>query len=222
MFRIDVDDTGVGIADSDLSKLFVEFRQLKGGTAKPHQGTGLGLALVKRIAEAQGGSVAVRSVPGEGSTFSAIVPRRMTPVVVGDASAIAPPAPGNQTVLVVDDDPATLKLAAVALRELGHRPVCKGNGMDALLAAAADPPAVVIVDLLMPPMDGFEFISRLRALHGQSDVPIVVWTIKDLTDSERRELKTAAAIVPKSAGGVHALVEELRRLLPPASMTAAD
>jgi CheY-like chemotaxis protein len=217
-----VEDTGVGIAARDLPRLFVEFQQLEVGAAKPHQGTGLGLALVKRIVEAQGGSVSVRSVPGEGSTFSAIVPRRTTPVDVRDASSVAT-ARGNQAVLVVDDDPATLKLAAVALRELGHRPVCRGNGLDALLAAAADPPAMVIVDLLMPPMDGFEFIARLRALQGQSDVPILVWTMKDLTDSERRELKTsAAAIVPKSAGGLHALVEELRRLLPPASMTAAE
>jgi protein-histidine pros-kinase len=75
LFRIDVEDTGVGIPEDDLGKLFVEFQQLDASTAKRYQGTGLGLALTKRIAEAHGGRVAVRSSVGAGSTFSAILPR---------------------------------------------------------------------------------------------------------------------------------------------------
>jgi PAS domain S-box-containing protein len=77
LFRIDVEDSGVGISPEQLGKLFVEFQQLDGSTAKRYQGTGLGLALTKRIAEAQGGRVAVRSTPTRGSTFSAILPRDM-------------------------------------------------------------------------------------------------------------------------------------------------
>ena len=130
--------------------------------------------------------------------------------------------PGNRTILVVDDDPSTLKLAGAALRELGYRPVCTATAEEALLAAEADPPAVVIADLLMPHVDGFEFISRLRAVPGGRDVPILVWTVKDLDAGERRRLHgSAAVIVPKSAGGAQALVEELRRLLPAASLTPA-
>ena len=75
LFRIDVEDTGVGIAPEQLRKLFVEFQQLDASIAKRYQGTGLGLALTKRIAEAHGGRVAVRSTPGAGSVFSAILPR---------------------------------------------------------------------------------------------------------------------------------------------------
>jgi PAS domain S-box-containing protein len=85
LFRIDVQDTGVGIPTEDVPKLFVEFQQLDTSAAKTHQGTGLGLALTKRIAEAHGGRVTVRSKPGEGSTFSAILPRVMTLVPAGDA-----------------------------------------------------------------------------------------------------------------------------------------
>jgi protein-histidine pros-kinase len=77
LFRIDVEDTGVGISPEQLGKLFVEFQQLDGSAAKRYQGTGLGLALTKRIAEAHGGRVAVRSTPSQGSTFSAILPRTM-------------------------------------------------------------------------------------------------------------------------------------------------
>jgi PAS domain S-box-containing protein len=79
LFRIDVEDTGVGIPSEQLGKLFVEFQQLDGSAAKRQQGTGLGLALTKRIAEAHGGRVAVRSTPGQGSTFSAVLPRSISP-----------------------------------------------------------------------------------------------------------------------------------------------
>ena len=78
LFRIDVEDTGVGISEGDLGKLFVEFQQLDASIAKKYQGTGLGLALTKRLAEAHGGRVAVRSAPSEGSTFSVILPRVTT------------------------------------------------------------------------------------------------------------------------------------------------
>jgi len=76
--RIEVEDSGIGIAPEDIGRLFVEFQQLDAGTAKHHAGTGLGLALTKRMVEAQGGSVGVVSAPGRGSTFHAIFPRRIS------------------------------------------------------------------------------------------------------------------------------------------------
>jgi PAS domain S-box-containing protein len=79
-FRMEVEDTGIGIQSSDLDRLFVEFQQLDAGTGKKHPGTGLGLILTKRIAEAQGGSVGVHSAPGKGSTFFAVLPRRTVSV----------------------------------------------------------------------------------------------------------------------------------------------
>jgi PAS domain S-box-containing protein len=93
-FRIDVEDTGIGIAADDLGRLFVEFQQLDASTAKEFQGTGLGLALTKRLAEAQGGRVAVRSEPGVGSTFSVLLPRVMATLPAGDCANPdgAPPA----------------------------------------------------------------------------------------------------------------------------------
>jgi len=74
-FRIDVEDNGIGIAKQDLDRLFVEFQQLDAGSAKRYQGTGLGLALTKRLAEAKGGRVEVHSELGRGSVFSVILPR---------------------------------------------------------------------------------------------------------------------------------------------------
>jgi protein-histidine pros-kinase len=82
MFRIDVEDTGVGIAPENLHHLFVEFRQLDASAAKKYQGTGLGLALTKRLAESHGGRVGVQSTPGVGSTFFVVLPRVTPPAVV--------------------------------------------------------------------------------------------------------------------------------------------
>jgi PAS domain S-box-containing protein len=216
LFRIDVEDTGVGIAADDMGKLFVEFQQLDASAAKEYQGTGLGLALTKKLAEAHGGRVAVRSTRGEGSMFSAILPRVLamaqSDVMAGPVRGL--PA-GNRTILVVDDDPAALKMARLALREMGYRPVCSADPEAALQTVAADPPGIVIVDLLMPGVDGFEFVSRFRAMPAGHDVPIIVWTVKDLNAGERRRLQPSiTAVVSKNAGGSHALVEELQRLLP--------
>jgi len=85
---------------------------------------------------------------------------------------------------VVDDDPAALKMASLALREMGYRPVCSADPEDALRTVAADPPGIVIVDLLMPGVDGFEFVSRFRAIPAGRDIPIIVWTVKDLDAGE--------------------------------------
>ena len=75
-FRIEVEDDGIGISPEDVEKLFVEFQQLDAGVSRRHQGTGLGLALTRKIVEAQGGSVGVESSVGRGSVFFAVVPRR--------------------------------------------------------------------------------------------------------------------------------------------------
>jgi PAS domain S-box-containing protein len=115
-FRVDIEDTGIGIAEHDLGQLFVEFQQLDASAAKRYQGTGLGLALTRRLVEAQGGTVEVRSTPGRGSTFSAVLPR--LPNVAKDApegepvwhpdrlAALRPaPALGEGTMLGANDAP---------------------------------------------------------------------------------------------------------------------
>ena len=81
--------------------------------------------------------------------------------------------------------------------------------------AEADPPGIVIVDLLMPDVDGFEFVSRFRAMPAGRAVPIIVWTVKDLDTADRRRLQPSiTGLVSKHAGSSSALVDELQRLLP--------
>ena len=196
MFRIDVEDTGVGISPADLGKLFVEFHQIDASAAKAYQGTGLGLALTKRLAEALGGRVAVRSAPGVGSTFSAILPRAMTETDERHATSAVPVSTaGAHTVMIVDDDPVVVRMVEATLRERGYRSRGFTSAVDALHAAVADPPAVAIVDLLMPALDGFGFIDRLRSVPAGHDVPIIVWSVKDLDADDRRRLEGAAVSI---------------------------
>jgi PAS domain S-box-containing protein len=214
-FRLEVEDTGIGIPAEDLSKLFNEFQQLGAGTAQGRQGTGLGLALTRRIAEAQGGRVEVRSTPGVGSVFSAVLPRVSRTVPVG----LAPPetldaVDREPVILVVDDDLASLKLADRALQSLGYRVVgCPGT-QPALRAAAEESPAAVVMDLRMPWPDGFELLRRVRETRTMHRTPVVVWTVKELTQAEREHLAAFADAVVRKDDGIAALTEALQRYVP--------
>lgn len=122
--------------------------------------------------------------------------------------------PGNETVLVVDDDPRDLKLAAELLQQAGYRPVCKPDGESALRAVAEERPAAVVLDLMIPAMDGFEFLHRFRSAPGADRTPVIVWTHKDLTAKERARIQRSAQALVAKAGGGATLIEQLRAHLP--------
>jgi protein-histidine pros-kinase len=216
--RVEVEDTGVGIRRQDLERLFVEFQQLDAGSAKRYQGTGLGLALTKRIVEAQGGHVGVSSEFGRGSLFHAILPREATPSRAHRPSHKAPivHTPGSPArILVVDDNAAALRLVETALTQHGFAATCVDN--PALgLSIARESFDLIIVDLVMPTFRGERFLKELRELPGCEDIPVIVWTVLDLTPVQRAHvLKLATAIVAKGDGGVTALVNRVRTFVEP-------
>jgi PAS domain S-box-containing protein len=213
LFRIEVEDTGIGVSADNLSKLFVEFQQLDASAAKKYQGTGLGLALTKRMIEAQGGRVEVHSVLGVGSTFAAVLPRVALTVPEtppkNDANSMQ-----NTTILVVDDDPAALRLAEATLSRLGCRIVCRPSAEAALDFAHAEAPGMVVLDLIMPHTSGFEFITHFRHLPKCAHVPIIVWTVKDVSSGELERLgESSSVFVSKSSGDADALLAEVERFV---------
>jgi CheY-like chemotaxis protein len=121
--------------------------------------------------------------------------------------------PGS--VLVVDDDPTLLGLMAATLDRLGYSAACEQDGKAALVVAEKRRPLAVILDLLMPGMSGFEFLERFRSEPMNRNVPVIIWTAKDLSLAEEARLRAQAqAVHNKQTGGMDELLQEIRRLLP--------
>jgi signal transduction histidine kinase/DNA-binding response OmpR family regulator len=334
-FKTEVEDTGPGIPEEDVGRLFTRFEQLETkGRRQP--GTGLGLALTKRLVEAQGGEVGVRSTLGRGTTFYAVLPRhskgipssatalsipgptavaRKILVVDDDANdqgvlidtltkagyAVETAATGAQAlaktrqqtfdaitldlllpdmngldvlrairsevanrdvpiivitvvavhgavagfavhdfltkpfdpsalvvsleragvgsvgsnVLVVDDDPGSRQLMAATLGPLGYVAHCVPSGAIGLERAREHPPDAVVLDLMMPEMDGFQFLEQFRQLPRCRRIPVIVWTAKNLSVDEFTRLRASAqGVVAKNGNPATTLVEELKTFLP--------
>jgi signal transduction histidine kinase len=177
-FRLEVQDTGIGIAPEDLGRLFVEFQQLEAGLAKRHQGTGLGLALTRRLVENQGGSVGVKSVVGEGSTFhvclprfAIVMPRTATPVT------FAPARVGARTVLVVEDDVRDQAQLVATLESAGYAVELAATGAEAIARWRVRDYDAATIDLLLPDMSGLELLTALRGEVTNHRTPIIVVTV---------------------------------------------
>ena len=121
----------------------------------------------------------------------------------------------RRPILVVDDDETSLRLADEMLRQLGYRTVCRQDASSALKAAAKEKPAAVVLDLVMPEMNGFEFLRHFRKTRQGRGVPVIVWTSKDLTEAERSALRSAASGVTKKTEQADELVYETRNILRP-------
>ncbi len=176
--RLEVEDTGVGISRSDQEKLFAPFQQVNAGYAKQHQGTGLGLALTRRLAELQGGSVGVQSEPGKGSVFFLVLPRN-------SGRGLPPPAavsgvhtlPNAPTVLVIEDDVSDRAKLMQLLATAGFQVDVAGSGEQALELAARQRYDAITLDLLLPDRSGLEVLALLRSGVKNRDVPVVVVTL---------------------------------------------
>ena len=177
MFRIEVEDSGIGIDSHDIPRLFVEFQQLDAGATKKHGGTGLGLALTKRIVEAQGGTVGVKSKLGEGSTFFAVLPTH------ADAGSFVEPAAaeerraGSTSVLVVEDDARDRRLLVQTLSKAGYGVETASTGSEAIASCAARIFDAITLDLLLPDMTGLDVLHRVRAEGRNRDTPVIVVTV---------------------------------------------
>jgi len=176
-FRLEVEDTGVGIEQADLGRLFVEFQQLDGGAAKRHQGTGLGLALTRRLVEAQGGTVGVSSVPGQGSVFYATLPRRTQPSEAPVLPRAITRQQAGRTVLVVEHEPRDRDGAVSALREAGYRTETAASGAEAIARCRERAFDAVTLDLTLPDMSGLDLIAALRGEPRMRTVPVIVVTV---------------------------------------------
>src|SRR5579864_3445494 len=176
-FRLEVEDTGIGIRPEDLGHLFVEFQQLDIGAAKKYGGTGLGLALTRRIVEAQGGSVGVESTPGKGSRFFAVLPRAASPAATLAAAPPPPPHPDAPCVLVIEDDARDRAWLVRELAAAGFAVEAAATGGEALERCRRRAFAAVTLDLLLPDVGALELLSAIQATSPNRGVPVIATTV---------------------------------------------
>jgi signal transduction histidine kinase/ActR/RegA family two-component response regulator len=176
---VTVSDTGVGILPEDQERIFDSFQQ-GGRSASKVEGTGLGLTLTKRIVELHGGRLWLVSDPGAGSTFGFSLPQdpAMTAPVPSPQQWDSLPADDDRpTVVVIEDDASSSELVALHLGAAGLRPVVVRTGEEGLDAVHALRPAAVILDILLPGMDGWEVLSTLKADASTATTPVVVVSV---------------------------------------------
>lgn len=186
-FHLAVVDNGVGIAPDDQAAVFEEFRQV-GGSAQRSEGTGLGMALTRRLVEAHDGRIELESTPGIGSRFTAVLPSAKPggrPTIERETVSAATEHDGAErprSVLVVEDDPSAARLLRAYLEPEGYRVRVAADGELALDEVRVEAPAAILLDVLLPGIDGWEVLRRLKADPVLRDIPVVIVTIVDEKD----------------------------------------
>lgn len=213
-------DTGIGIAEADLTRLFQPFTQLDSRLNRAYEGTGLGLALVKRLAEAHGGRVSVESTPGQGSRFSVTLPwvgpeeRAAEPPSL--AAPVLPPAAPHEieaTILLVEDNASNVAIIRDMLETQGYRLAVAGSGSEGLTLVREVRPALVLMDIQLPGMSGIDLIRHIRADTNFGAIPIIALTALAMPGDRERCLAAGADEYLAKPAPMPALLAAIARLI---------
>ena len=198
--RISVADSGIGISADGLEHLFKPFSQVDSGLARKFEGTGLGLAMVKLLADLHDGVVAVESAVGAGSCFTVWIPVRASHDLKRAERKAARPTPtrgevavGKRTALVVESNFKSAELIRVQLEAEGFKVVHAATAEEAIVAAGREAPALITLDIMLPDVDGWAFLTRLKEIPALGQVPVVIISI--LADRTRGFALGAAAVM---------------------------
>jgi signal transduction histidine kinase/DNA-binding NarL/FixJ family response regulator len=218
--RFRVADTGIGISDEQQENLFKEFAQADVSIARKYGGTGLGLAISHRFAQLMGGNIVVESEPGKGSVFTLHLPAQANAETTAAAppkskSTATTPAPEpksqSETILVIDDDPAVRDLMTRFLVKLGFGVIAAVDGEEGFKLAKKTRPAIITLDVMMPEMDGWGVLSRLKSDPELASIPVIMVTI---VDNEVAAIKLGASsymVKPVDRDRLAGLVEQYRK-----------
>jgi signal transduction histidine kinase/CheY-like chemotaxis protein/HAMP domain-containing protein len=205
---VDVTDTGIGIPAKELPHIFEEFRQVDGSTARAYEGTGLGLAIASKGAAILNGKLTVDSTPGKGSAFTLTLPLQW-PQPLGewtaasfDAGSARPHvdmnpdessgrvarSPAGIRILLVEDNEAAVIQVKTILETRGYIVDVAPSGQQALDYVCHTIPDGIILDLMMPEVDGFDVLEKIRGTSATRNIPVLVLTAKDLTPQDLGKL----------------------------------
>ena len=178
--HLSVQDTGPGIAPEDQQEIFEAFRQVR-ATAANQEGTGLGLTLTRQLVEAHGGRISLESQVGTGSRFTVSLPlARPTPVAAPAAEPATDTADaGRPLILAIEDDPSAAELLRVYLEEAGYATAIAPDGRTGVDWAESLRPSAIVLDILLPDMDGWEVLQRLKGAESTRGIPVIVVSVVD-------------------------------------------
>ncbi|MBX7200026.1 MAG: GAF domain-containing protein, partial [Rhodospirillaceae bacterium] len=191
--RFSITDTGIGMSQADIERLFRPFMQADVSTARKYGGTGLGLVICKRLVVAMGGEITVESQEGQGSVFkfSVLVGHDRLGEGAAPAPAIESPAPkapaapaAKRNILLAEDSETSRRLIAMMLTRLGHKVDTAQDGVEAVAKAKAAVYDVILMDMQMPVMDGPEATREIRKMGGvRATMPIIALTADVIVDN---------------------------------------
>jgi signal transduction histidine kinase/DNA-binding response OmpR family regulator len=180
MLSIAVTDTGIGMTPAQLDKVFEEFTQADDSTTREFGGTGLGLSICKKFAELMQGRIEVESTPGKGTRFTFMVPAIAEDIEVEesaaneDADTEGVETEGLAKVLVVDDDESSLEISKRILSRRGYSVITASTGAAGIELAQEQHPDIIVLDVIMPEMDGWQVLETLRGQAETRDIPIIM------------------------------------------------
>ena len=213
---ISIQDSGIGIAEEDQLSIFESFQQGQDSTTSKYGGTGLGLAITKRLVELMNGEIKLKSRKDEGSTFTLRIPNL---IYINNHEQIEE-APINKkkhiqfkpsTLLVVDDVEMNIELIRILLEDHPINIVTGKNGLEAVSKAEVFEPDLILMDLRMPKMDGWEAASKIKSQERLSHIPIVAWSASFLGHEKIGDPFLGLMSKPIER---EALYEELKKFLP--------
>jgi CheY-like chemotaxis protein len=211
--HIEVSDTGVGIAEDFLPHVFDRFRQADGSTTRQYGGLGLGLAIVRALAELHGGWVIVESEGlGHGSRFTFGLPCAVAEEVRDEAEEEIEPESPSVPVLVVDDSSETVELLELLFTRQGYEVFGAGSAAEAVLRAGERRPGVIISDISMPGVDGYTLLAELRRMPGLEAVPAIALTGHAMDEDRARALAAGFSVHLPKPVDPEELLRVVRRL----------
>ncbi|GAA1656568.1 ATP-binding protein [Actinoplanes couchii] len=245
--RLLVSDTGIGIDDEELPRLFERFHRVRGTRARSHEGTGIGLALVRELTRLAGGDVSVASVSGEGTTFTVALPwAALTPVTAAEEQPLPEQMPAAEAaaavaggwtdpdqepevagigvvrILVADDNADMRSYLARLLTAENWRVETVGDGEAALHAIRRSRPDLLITDVMMPRLDGFALVRRLRTDESTRTLPIVMLSARAGQEAGVEGLSAGADDYVVKPFGARELIARIRGTLKLANLRSTD
>jgi len=220
-----VRDTGIGIAKEQIKDIFEPFMQLDGSLNRMQEGTGLGLSLVYRLTEMHGGSISIESEVDQGSCFTISLPWQQsdksfdTLAIESDQAAYEPKSTGvknrhpSELILLAEDQETTILMISDYLSALGYQIIVAQDGVEAVKLCKEKYPALILMDIQMPVMNGLDAIEEIRANTDIATIPIIALTALAMSGDRERCLKAGANEYLSKPVNLKELVATIERLL---------